>query len=122
MKCIVPVDRTAFPETFKSIWLTKPEYGLESCSVLISRVPPGHHGPSLHVHPVDQFYYILEGTATVQIGLDIFEVGPNTLVHFPAGIPHCNWNGTSEYELHLEVFAPRLKGECADACRAKRSS
>ncbi|SLN22726.1 Cupin domain protein [Aquimixticola soesokkakensis] len=107
MRNIIPNPEEQFPETFKSLWLNGPEGGVDSCNFLISRVPPGHRGPRLHTHPVDQFYVIFEGQATVQIGRDVFKVGPMAMVHFPAGTPHCNWNETDAYEKHLELMVPR---------------
>lgn len=107
MRNIVASPEKNFPETFKSLWLNGPEGGVDSCNFLISRVPAGHKGPRLHTHPVDQFYFIFEGQATVQIGRDIFKVGPMAMVHFPAGTPHCNWNETDGYEKHLELMVPR---------------
>ena len=107
MRNIIRNPEAQFPETFKSLWMNGPEGGVDSCNFLYSRVPPGHKGPRLHTHPVDQFYFITEGETTVQIGRDVFKVGAGTLVHFPAGTPHCNWNETDDYELHLELMVPR---------------
>lgn len=107
MRNIVPSREAEFPETFKSLWLNGPDGGLDSCNCLISRVPPGHKGPRLHTHPVDQFYFVTSGTTTVQIGRQVFSAGPGTLVHFPAGTPHCNWNETDDYETHFELMVPR---------------
>lgn len=107
MRNIVRNPEDQFPETFKSLWLNGPEHGVDSCNCLISRVPPGHKGPRLHTHPVDQFYFVIEGETTVQIGRDVFKVGPMTMVRFPAGTPHCNWNETDAYEKHFELMVPR---------------
>lgn len=107
MKVIAKNPYDQFPETFKSLWLNGPEGGLESCNCLVSRVPPGHHGPRLHTHPVDQFYFVFEGETTVQIGMTILKVTAPAMVHFPAGTPHCNWNETDAYELHFELMVPR---------------
>lgn len=107
MRNIVRNPEAQFPETFKSLFMNGPEGGVDSCNCLISRVPPGHKGPRLHTHPVDQFYFVLEGETTVQIGRDVLKVGPMTMVHFPAGTPHCNWNETDEYEKHFELMVPR---------------
>lgn len=101
-------DRSAeFPEAFKSLWLAGSGDGVDSCAILISRCPPGHRGPRLHTHPSDQFYFVIDGETTVQIGAQVFIVPPMSLVHFPAGVPHCNWNDSSRYETHLEVIVPR---------------
>lgn len=107
MRWIIRNPEAQFPETFKSLWLNGPEHGVDSCNCLISRCPPGHKGPRLHTHPVDQFYFVLSGETTVQIGREVFKVGPMTMVHFPAGTPHCNWNETEDYETHFELMVPR---------------
>lgn len=96
-----------FPETFRSLWLNGPVTGVDSCNVLVSRVPAGHKGPRLHTHTVDQFYYVFQGETTVQIGTDVFVVPEHSIVHFPAGVPHCNWNATDGYEMHMELMVPR---------------
>jgi uncharacterized RmlC-like cupin family protein len=35
-----------------------------------------------------------------------YEAGPGTLVFFPAGVPHRNWNGGGEPTVHLAFNAP----------------
>lgn len=107
MRNIVRNPQDQFPETFKSLWLNGPDGGLHSCSCLVSRVPPGHYGPRLHTHPVDQFYFVFQGETTVQIGTDVMKVTAPAVVRFPAGTPHCNWNETDDYEMHFELLVPR---------------
>lgn len=107
MRNIVRNPEAHFPETFKSLFMNGPEGGIDSCNCIVSRCPPGHKGPRLHTHLVDQFYFVLEGETTVQIGQEVFKVGPMTMVHFPAGTPHCNWNETDDYEKHFEFMVPR---------------
>jgi len=107
MRNIIRNPEAQFPETFKSIYLNGPDGGVDSASCLVSRVPPGHHGPRLHTHPSDQFYFVFEGETTVQIGTDILKVKAPAVVRFPAGTPHCNWNETDAYEWHFELIVPR---------------
>ena len=107
MRNIVRDPSAQFPETFKSLFMNGPTGGLDSCNCLLSRCPPHHKGPRLHTHLVDQFYFVLEGETTVQIGRDIYKAGPMTMVHFPAGTPHCNWNETDSSETHFEFMVPR---------------
>lgn len=110
MRHIIPVDFSFFPpDAFKGQRLAGPgtDTGIESALFILSNVPPGCGGPKMHMHPVDQVYYVLKGTMKVQLGSDIFVVGPDTVVYIPAGTPHCNWNEWQEPELHLEVFAYR---------------
>lgn len=107
MRNIIPNPEANFPETFKSLFLNGPEGGVDSCNCLVSRCPPGHKGPRLHTHVVDQFYFVLRGQTTVQIGTEVFTVPPMHMVHFPAGTPHCNWNETDDDEQHFELMVPR---------------
>jgi mannose-6-phosphate isomerase-like protein (cupin superfamily) len=100
------VDGAAFPNEFHGEIIAGPESGAESCYLIYTRVPPRVHGPALHTHSVDQFYYILSGTMNVQLGADIFVVGPETLVFIPAVTPHMNWNSGSVSEIHLEIIVP----------------
>ncbi|WP_375779413.1 cupin domain-containing protein [Bradyrhizobium sp. ma5] len=105
MQHIIPVDLDRFPEGFHSEVLTL-KTGISDSMVLFSRVPPGHHGPKLHTHAVDQVYYTVSGSMKVQLGTDVYTVTPGTTVLIPAGTPHCNWNDGDEDELHLELFSP----------------
>jgi len=35
-----------------------------------------------------------------------YEAGPGTLVIFPAGVPHRNWNRGNEATIHLAINGP----------------
>jgi quercetin dioxygenase-like cupin family protein len=48
-----------------------------------------------HVTPVDVFFYVLEGTGTIEIGNERATVGKDTLVESPARVPH-RWMNESE--------------------------
>ena len=70
-------------------------------------------GESLRRHstPVDVFFYVLEGTGTVEIGHEQEDVSADTLVKSPAKIPHC-WHNTSDGTLRvLVVTMPRQTEE-----------
>ena len=50
--------------------------------------PPGTEAP-LHVHHrEDEAFFILDGSATIQIGEESFEVGPGDYAFGPRDIPH----------------------------------
>jgi mannose-6-phosphate isomerase-like protein (cupin superfamily) len=86
--------------------------GSEHMNLYIGEVEPGGAGPSTHVHRFDQFYYVLEGTLTGEVALDGFAAGPHTLVVLPAGVPHRQWNESSETERHIALLVPEpLPGE-----------
>jgi quercetin dioxygenase-like cupin family protein len=55
---------------------------------------------------VDQLFYILGGTMSLEIEGKQYEAGPGTLVVFPAGIAHRNWNAGSEATVHLAINSP----------------
>jgi mannose-6-phosphate isomerase-like protein (cupin superfamily) len=55
---------------------------------------------------VDQLFYILSGTMSLEIEGKRYEAGPGTLVVFPAGVPHRNWNGGNEATVHLAINSP----------------
>jgi mannose-6-phosphate isomerase-like protein (cupin superfamily) len=50
--------------------------------------PPGHEAP-LHVHHrEDEAFFILEGSATIHVGDESFEVGPGDYAFGPRDVPH----------------------------------
>jgi quercetin dioxygenase-like cupin family protein len=60
----------------------------------------------LHVHEFDQFYFVLQGTLSVEIGLQRYDVPPGHLVILPAQVPHRQWNDQDQTEQHLTVMVP----------------
>lgn len=55
-----------------------------------------------HYHNTHEFYFILSGTATMQIEGEKLEVGPGDLVHIPPNKPHNITAGPNE---NLRSFA-----------------
>jgi quercetin dioxygenase-like cupin family protein len=55
---------------------------------------------------VDQLFYVLSGTMNLEIEGRTYSAGPGTLVVFPAGVPHRNWNGGAEPTVHLAFNTP----------------
>lgn len=81
--------------------------GAKHCSIKYIKTPVGKGSPAgLHVHAVDQIFYILAGTMSIEIEGARYECGPGSLVVFPAGVPHRNWNNGRESTVHLAVNAP----------------
>jgi mannose-6-phosphate isomerase-like protein (cupin superfamily) len=85
--------------------LVSPTQGYD-CYVMVQRIEPGAAGPALHVHQVIQYYYVLAGQMSIQLGCDQFVAQPGTLICVPAGTPHRTWNAASVDELHMELIAP----------------
>jgi mannose-6-phosphate isomerase-like protein (cupin superfamily) len=81
--------------------------GATSCSVHCIKTPPGDGSPAgMHTHVVDQLFYVLSGTMSLEIDGRPYTAGPGTLVVFPAGVPHRNWNAGAEATVHLAFNTP----------------
>jgi len=81
--------------------------GSSTCEINCIKTPVGDGSPAgLHTHPFDQVFYVLEGTMSLEIDGGAHEAGPGTLVVFPAGVPHRNWNAGSEPTVHLALNVP----------------
>ena len=103
----VDFDRLVATDERVSQTLIGHDSGASSCSVNCIKTPPGEGSPAgLHKHMVDQLFYILSGTMSLEIEGKRYEAGPGTLVVFPAGTPHRNWNGGSEATVHLAINSP----------------
>ncbi len=81
--------------------------GGSTCEINCIKTPVGDGSPAgLHTHPFDQVFYILEGTMSLEIDGSAHEARPGTLVVFPEGVPHRNWNAGTEPILHLAMNVP----------------
>ncbi|HVN22831.1 MAG TPA: cupin domain-containing protein [Syntrophorhabdales bacterium] len=94
--------------------------GAKTCRIECIKTPAGGGSPEgLHTHLVDQIFYILKGTMTVEINGIEYEAGPGTLVIFPAGVAHRNWNRGSEPTVHLSFIVPMPQSDLPFATRVK---
>lgn len=75
-------------------------------AMYVGMVQPGSGGPGTHVHAFDQFYFVLDGELSVEVGLDRHTVGAMSLVTIPAGVPHRQWNEGSAVERHIALNTP----------------
>lgn len=68
-----------------------------------------HPGEALKPHftPVDVFFFVLEGTPTIQVGDQIKEVQENMLVESPRDIVHCLYNKSEKVARILVVKTPK---------------
>ena len=81
--------------------------GATTCTIFCIKTPVGGGSPAgLHVHDVDQMFYILRGTMSIEIEGKKYDCPPGFLIVFPAGVPHRNWNGGSEPTVHLAFNTP----------------
>ncbi len=81
--------------------------GAQTCTINCIKTPAGGGSPAgLHVHPVDQIFYILSGTMSIEIEGQQHECPPGSLIVFPSGVPHRNWNAGTEPTVHLAFNTP----------------
>jgi mannose-6-phosphate isomerase-like protein (cupin superfamily) len=111
MEYVRRVDAAALaaagPDERFSQWLLDHTSGSKHCSINWIRTPAGGGSPAgMHTHAVDQIFYILAGTMSLEIQGKEYAAGPGSLVVFPAGVPHRNWNGGAEPTIHLAFNAP----------------
>lgn len=68
-------------------------------------VAPKQMGPSPHLHKaLDELMYVLEGTATVMIGKEIYEVKAGGWNFRPRGIVHSFWNAADTPLRFIDCF------------------
>jgi quercetin dioxygenase-like cupin family protein len=81
--------------------------GSKTCAISHIKTPAGGGSPrGLHTHPVDQIFYVLSGTMSIEVDGQEHQCPPGSLIVFPAGMPHRNWNGGSEPTIHLAINTP----------------
>ena len=81
--------------------------GAKTCSVFCIKTPAGGGSPAgMHVHAVDQIFYILSGTMSMEMEGKQYNCSSGSLIIFPAGVPHRNWNDGSEPTVHLAFNTP----------------
>jgi mannose-6-phosphate isomerase-like protein (cupin superfamily) len=81
-------------------------YDTDDAQVVYMVLEPGE-SLKKHITPVDVFFYVLEGTGTIEIGDESKRVGPDNLVVSPARIPHLMSNETGDVFRVLVVKVPR---------------
>src|SRR5216683_5905062 len=103
----VDFDRLAATSARVSQTLIGHDSGATSCSVNCIKTPPGEGSPAgMQTHVVDQLFYVVSGTMSLEIDGQAYTADSGTLVVFPAGIPHRNWNGGAEPTVHLAFNSP----------------
>jgi len=85
--------------------LLTPNQGYD-CYVLAQWIEPGAAGLALHTHAVDQYFYVVDGEMSIQLGSERFTARSGAFIHVPPGIPHRSWNAGTEDERHIELIVP----------------
>src|SRR5436189_2880183 len=99
-------DRTGPNERFSQA-LFDHKSGAQTCTINYIKTPPGGGSPAgMHTHAVDQIFYILSGVMSVEVEGALYNAGPGSLMVFPAGVPHRNFNASGEPTVHLAFNTP----------------
>ncbi len=111
MEYVRKVDFAAFDRTGPDERLSQPLIdhgtGVKTCTINYIKTPAGGGSPAgMHTHDVDQIFYMLSGTMSIEIEGQQYECPPGSLIVFPAGVPHRNWNGGTEPTIHLAFNTP----------------
>ena len=111
MKYVRTIDFDAINKSGADEYLTQNLFdhmsGAKNCTIKCINTPKGGGSPAgLHIHDVDQIFYILSGTMSIEIEGRQYECHPGALIIFPAGVPHRNWNDTNEPTVHLVFNTP----------------
>lgn len=67
---------------------------------------PGYRTAGQHSHPFDQLSYVLAGAMRFRVGNEDFDLVSPSVLHIPAGVPHCAEPIGNERALNVDVFAP----------------
>ena len=60
----------------------------------------------IHMHPFDQVYFVREGSLTLNYSYEKMEVGPDSLVVLPKGLPHSNENNGTGVQRLITLLLP----------------
>ncbi len=95
--------------------------GLKNIGFHLIEVEPGHESTEYHVHLYeDECVYVLDGTATVIIDEQDYEVSAGDFIGYPAGgLPHSMKN-TGSVTLRCLVAGQRLAFDIADYPRQNK--
>lgn len=81
--------------------------GAQNQSVSVIRFDPGEGGPlSYHDEPVEELYFVVEGSLEIQLDDDTFVADEGTAAFIPPGVAHRPRNDTEDAAVLLVVQAP----------------
>jgi quercetin dioxygenase-like cupin family protein len=87
--------------------LVKFAAGRQPASItVIEDVSPPHHGPPLHAHPFEEWFYILEGSFLFELAGVPFRVGVGDFVHTRRDEPHVFQNTSDKSARMLIITKP----------------
>lgn len=99
------------PGEGKAFWMLGGLYELKAASpetegsmTVMEMTLPAGAGPPPHTHPGSESVYVLEGTLRYHIDGEVFEGGPGSFFHIPAGVME-NFEPVTDIRI-LVTYAP----------------
>lgn len=99
------------PGEGRAFWMLGGLYELKAASTetdgamtVMEMTLPAGAGPPPHTHPGSESVYVLEGTLRYHIGDEVFEGGPGSFFHIPAGVME-NFEPVTDIRI-LVTYAP----------------
>lgn len=87
--------------------LVKSAAGEAHCDITFVRTPPGEGSPAgLHSHAFEQIFYLIHGEMNLEIAGERMVASAGSIIVFPAGVLHRNWNASDEPSAHLSFAIP----------------
>lgn len=83
----------------------------DDLSVIQERVPPGKSERKHYHTKARQFFYILQGTATLEVGDETATLNAREGIEIPPAIPHRLRNESHEDLVFLVISAPKSHGD-----------
>ena len=87
----------------------------DDLSVIEERVPAGDREQRHYHHRARQFFYILRGSAVIEIDGQRHALGAQQGIEVPPGAAHCFSNESDAEVVFLVVSAPRSHGDRVNA-------
>jgi len=81
--------------------------GNSACPITVMEdVSPPHHGPPLHSHEFEEFFYILTGEVLFEMNGQSFSAAPGDFVYVASGVPHVFQNTSDNNSRMLVLIRP----------------
>ena len=90
----------------KDMWVKLAGGDLAGSITVMEDVTPPHHGPPLHAHPFEEWFYILEGSFLFELAGIPFSVTVGDFVHAQSNEPHVFQNTSDKHARMLVIAKP----------------
>lgn len=86
----------------------------KALSIIHERMPPGSSEKRHHHTKARQFFFVLSGQLTMDLGGEIYSLAPNSGIEIPPKAPHQATNDSSAAVEFLVISTPTTQGDRVD--------